>query len=520
MEPWRNDSGGAVVVAGAVFAASALLLFLTSNPVVALAPVALTLAAYAFVKVPLRWSLFALLTVLVTVEILPLRLPDEGQLWQSPLYPLYTLLFENLNKIIPIDALRFSAAEALFVVMSVLAVLREVAGERVDSTDRGPGTNVITLAVGVSFAAVLFLELWGIARGGDFRQSLWQARQLFWLPILTCLFGYCLRDERDAAIATVLLGAAACVKIGVGLYYMVTIAWPAHSAPPFITSHNDSVLFVVVMMAPIAAWAHAPSRRGFLLAAVGAGWMLLGIVLNGRRLAYVELSASLLLLYVLLRGRVKRSLTRLVLYSTPVMMLYIAAGRNHDRGFFRVAGMVASVVRQKDTSSESRDIENFNLLHTLKQSAVLGTGWGHEYIEVVKAYDISKSFPQYRFIAHNSVLWIWTIGGLVGSTLVWLPVVVGIFLARRAYAFARTPRDRTMALLCLSILTAYVTQAWGDMGMEALTCTLIAALALATAGKLAVATGAIPARVRFFGTGTAWRPSAVLGGAARPASAA
>jgi O-antigen ligase len=123
-------------------------------------------------------------------------------------------------------------------------------------------------------------------------------------------------------------------------------------------------------------------------------------------------------------------------------------------------------------------------------------GWGHEYTEVNRAYDITQYFAQYRFIAHNSILWLIAIGGIVGFTLLWMPLVVGIFLATRCYRFARDPAERTAAAAVLAVFVAYVVQAWGDMGTQGGGTTLLTACALAVTGKLARATGAWTPRVR------------------------
>ena len=101
----------------------------------------------------------------------------------------------------------------------------------------------------------------------------------------------------------------------------------------------------------------------------------------------------------------------------PLVVVYFAIAHFKTTGIFAPGASLLSVTKQKDGSSITRDIENFNLLVTLRQHPFVGSGWGHEYVELVKADDISKFFPQYRYIAHNSVLWLWSIGGLAGFTL-------------------------------------------------------------------------------------------------------
>ena len=104
------------------------------------------------------------------------------------------------------------------------------------------------------------------------------------------------------------------------------------------------------------------------------------------------------------------------------------------------------------------------------------------------------------------------------TLLVLLPVMLlalgaGIFFAIRAYRFAREADDRAAALCCMASVLIVLVQWWGDLGMGATQSKVFAALALAMAGKLAVATGAwpAPARRRRPGVETILGPQAVLG---------
>jgi len=51
----------------------------------------------------------------------------------------------------------------------------------------------------------------------------------------------------------------------------------------------------------------------------------------------------------------------------PLVAVYAAAGWNSTSGVFKPVAMVRSVSSQEDSSSKTRDIENFNLIQTLKQ---------------------------------------------------------------------------------------------------------------------------------------------------------
>ena len=88
---------------------------------------------------------------------------------------------------------------------------------------------------------------------------------------------------------------------------------------------------------------------------------------------------------------------------------------------FKPAKLVMSVLDQSDSSSLSRDVENENLIYTLSQSPLLPTGFGfdYQYSPNNPPVDLSGVFANFRLIAHNGVLWMWSWGGVIGFTLLW-----------------------------------------------------------------------------------------------------
>jgi hypothetical protein len=506
LPPSGRSGGGGVArstmahaIIAVVVLASGGVLVSTGSPVAAALPAALAVGAYLLARLPVRYPLLAFTGLWIVSDMLPRPLSASGGIWKSPFYGVSNFLGNNLDTVLGISALRFSGSEAVFVILLAVVGIRWLSGDPIDAEGRIPFPNFLGVVLAATFVTVLLLELRGIGAGGDFRQSLWQFRQVLWLPVLALLFAAGLRGSRDVVPLAVLLTVASVVKIAIGLYYLRRIAAPNGLDVDVMTCHEDSMTFVTTAMLWLAAWAHRPSWKRAGAAILIGGWALIGMAANERRLAYVSLGVSLALLFVMLRGPVRRAIVRALLYGLPLIVVYLAAGRHRNTGLFKPAALIMSVAQQKDESSKTRDVENFNLLQTLKQNKVVGAGWGHEYDEQVKADDISHLFAQYRFIAHNSVLWLLSIGGVIGFTLLWLPVVVGIFLARRGYLFARTPLERTAAFTALIVMVSFVNQAWGDMGTQGETCTVMMAWALAVAGKLAVETGAFPARVALWG---------------------
>jgi O-antigen ligase/polysaccharide polymerase Wzy-like membrane protein len=282
--------------------------------------------------------------------------------------------------------------------------------------------------------------------------------------------------------------------------------------PYYATTHADSILFACSISVIVALRVEERGRRRAALYLFALPLILAGVMVNNRRLAWVAIAWVIATYYVLAPWtRRKRALTRAVLLSLPLIAAYLAVGWTSSSTVFAPARLVASVVSSDvDGSTRWRDLENFNLVYTIAQHPVLGSGLGHEYIERVRLPDVSAAFPMFRYQPHNGVLALWAFGGGIGFTAHWLLFVAGIFFAARAYRYAVAPMDRAAALSCVAAIVIYMISAYGDTTLGSWPGVFIVGPAIALSGNLAVATGAWP-------TGGA---SAASGRSPRPASQA
>jgi hypothetical protein len=471
----------------------ALLIGVTQDPVTAAVPLILAVAVWAITKTRRWYLLLGLMFFYQFVGISPMQLPGSPYNWLPPLVPVYRFFVTQLP-------IHMSGLELCYMGLFALAGIRWLLGIRIDSEKREPGSRLLYIDMLAILFAIVFIEIRGISRGGaDVQQSLWQFHGLMWIPLLTMLLGSSMRSAREAAALAWVFTIAAMVKITWAAHLYWTVAKPFGLRPDAMTTHEDSVLFVMVLFIWISAAVHRPSKASLARLVFFGGYILWGLALNNRRIAYVGLGVGLFVFYLLLQGRLKRIATKTFVYAIPFVVVYLAIGKDKPRGIFKPAAMIMSVGKQEDASSKTRDIENYNLIQTLKPNMVFGTGWGHEYIEVVRAFDISTVFAQYRYIAHNSMLWLISIGGIVGFTLLWVPFSIAVFLGVRAYRFADNWFDRTAASSALSVLAIFVVQAWGDMGTQGMWSGQVISSALVVIAKLAYSTGAWPAGIKIFG---------------------
>lgn len=478
-----------IAIAGVV-AASLLAFAVTGGSLLAgTAPVAAAVFVWILARAPVHRLAHGLLLIAVVLDD-PRGNPAAG-LWKNPLYSTSRVLFDNLNNVVGIEALRFAAVEVLLAALLAVLLLRTMGR----SAHRVPAP--LALATTASTVCVLALWAYGLATGGDFKASLWQIRQLLWMGPITWVFHLSLRGKEDLGPLARILLAGAIVKSVEALWLYFVICRPLGVRPQYANTHADTVLYVVAVAILLAGILEARSLRAWVLGAGLLPLYSLAILINNRRLAFVSLAASIVLAYVLYpSNRIKMHLRSLAVAVTPLAALYLALGWRSSSTFFLPAAKLASLFSRADRSALTRDIENWNLVQTYKASPIFGHGFGHEYFEINKADSVKELFPLYLYIAHNSVLWQWTLGGVVGFTLLWMPFVLTTWFAIRAYRTATEGPIRAGALVCAAVVVAHQIQQYGDMGTQAWMGAFLFGTASAMAGKLAVETGGWPGRAR------------------------
>jgi len=441
------------------------LLVLAGTGLAPLAPLVAVAGLLVLWAAPMQRSALALLAVALVADN-PGERPFEGK-WTSPLGPLGDLLYLNLNRITGIEPLRVSLLEVVIGLLMLVVLLRKAQRDPIDDPlHLGALPNPVKYSFGVFFAAIVLLESYGLVTGGDFKNSLWQLRQLFWLPVLGVVFGNALKSASARVWLLRAVVGVAVVRSLVGLHYWLTIARPSGVVFEYTTTHSDSILTVTAILVTAMLAVAKPSRGHLLLNLLAQPLLVMALIANDRRIAFVSLAGGALPLLLLSPPDLQRVLRRLAIAAAPLAVVYLVVGWSASHPIFGPVQTVRSVVEQDDDSSKTRDIENYNLISTLKASPVIGSGFGHEYREVVQALRVDHIFAQYKYIAHNSVLWLLSIGGWIGFAAVWLIFPVTVLVALRAFAECADPIERTIAYGAIVSVLAFIVQAWGDMGLQ------------------------------------------------------
>jgi hypothetical protein len=383
-------------------------------------------------------------------------------------------------------------------------------------------------AIVISFASVAITFLWGWTRGGSPYNAYYQLWRFLVALLIGLLFLSVIRRSRDlkALGLTVLLAALVRGTLCIYFYWEV-VRGKIDPPPPYMTTHDDSLLFVAGLLIALS-WALARGTgTAWVAAALVSAHLLYAIVLNDRRLAWIELLLVVVLMFLAPGGRVRRRMTRSLLFAAPVLLVYTVVGWGRQGAVFEPLRALATTSGNEDASTLARQEEVRNLLYTMWTAGnpMLGTGWGVPYQKLTSVYaNFGPEWWQYAYLPHNSLLAVGVFGGWVGVCGIWLVVPVAAFLAMRGYRRATGNVEQAAAMAALCILPAYGVQCYGDIGFQSLTGGLILGAAMAVAGKVYAWTEAVPdgarkkAATASFRPVRGWREEEAPGAAVRGAS--
>ena len=357
--------------------------------------------------------------------------------------------------------------------------------------DRAPQRRVrgMEKTIKASIAALLVWFGWGMYQGGESYQVQFQLHSLVLSYVLAFAMAKILATPEDYfALGKVLFGASVYRSCTCIAFYISKVS-SGGKPPEVCTSHGDTVLFVAGLVSALAyllvRWGNIKRKTAILLG-VGIVLLVLAIQFNNRRLAWVSLTGSLILMYFFVpTGRFKKKVNRRLLMFSPVIILYVVIGTGRPERIFSPLSALASVKSDTDYSTKSRDAENMGLLVTLGQHPFMGTGWGHKYIEVDSTLSAGASgFVQYRYMPHNGVLALLAFTGFMGFAAIWMVFPMAAFCHTSAHRIGVKPAIRIAAIVGTAEVLIVMNQWWGDLGLTFQTPMLVMAGSFAGAIRL------------------------------------
>jgi hypothetical protein len=417
----------------------------------------------------MRWVLNVLFWLVMTIEV---QGGIFAGLWSTPLTPISTILFTPVAHVYPWDAM----------LLVVWGISFTIGGARVPAVGR---------SLKITIGALVATWLWGVLHAGTTYQAIFQLHS-FALSLFVATAVAAVYRTRADFVSLGRTIASACVYrslTAVGFWFFV--AKDLKEPPIAMTEHTDTVLFVIGMFLFIVNFFEKKTVLSGLLMVLGLAPIIGGIIVNNRRLAWLCVGVAFVLMYLLLpKGKQKKKINRILLLMSPAIAAYIAVGWGNPTGIFKPVGSISTMFGDhQDTSSMMRDIENYNLMVTLKSSPLMGIGWGAEYIEQLRAIDISQIFPQYRYMPHNSLLGVIAFTGMLGFAGIWQMVLVAVYFHTLVYRNTKVQAARVASMVALIGVLVIELQCWGDIGFNHPMVCCMLAIIVGSAARLPIMAG-------------------------------
>ncbi len=443
----------------------ALLLLNDGNFLVAMAPPLVVVVFVGIIKAPFRIAVAGFVFFAMLVEDVRAA-PFMGR-WRSPLHGIGRIFYDGLDKTLGLPGLKIYGVEFLYLFLLFILGLSWFWHKKRIKMPAAP----LVAAAAIAVATVIGLEFWGIARGGVVRFSVLQMRPLLFTGMAVLLFSFAFCTRRDTQLVLGIILAVGVIRAMVGFYYWRFVlvreegSYFALGGGSYITTHADTVLWVTGLIICLITLLIKPSRRAIWLNVTVSPILVMAIIVNNRRLAIISLVMGLGIFYLLTSPVVRRRLNRILAFTFPAILLYIAVAWNSGGAWAKPVRSIKSVIFAEDSSVDMRTIENYNLYVTTRHHPIMGQGFGHEYEEVSVAISITDALEAYLYLPHNSLMWLMGAGGLVGFTLYWMIFVVGAFLAVRVSRTSDHLIDQVGSLTAIITVNTFMIQAMGDSGI-------------------------------------------------------
>jgi hypothetical protein len=369
---------------------------------------------------------------------------------------------------------------------------------------KGAVARPITRSIQVSLATLLFAVVYGLAQGGTLKPIYTQAiAWAFCLVFTMTTMAVLATVEEFRLLENAIVWAGIWRSCTAVIFYLKVRGRDWTTMPPHMTTHEDTVLFVVALLILVSRAAELRTKRAVRILALATPLIVLAIQVNNRRLAWASLAGGLAVLYAMIppKAKVTRKVNSWLLRLSPVIVLYVAIGWGRPEKIFKPLQSFASMSGGDtvDNSTKARDNENASLIAMVKERPILGTGLGQEWIEIDARFTVPLTvFPMYHYCPHNNVLALLAFCGGLGFAGLWMVIPVSVYLNARTYRKAVDPAMRSVAAVGIVEVVTYLNQAYGDMGAMGVThvgpATILGA-GMAAAARLSIASGAWPGTV-------------------------
>jgi hypothetical protein len=359
--------------------------------------------------------------------------------------------------------LHISPADALLALMLGIYVAKMGMG----SVRPWPSSSMAK-AMYCVFAVVLYGVVIGRIHGGQLRFAMTEIRPYFYL-VTTFLLTSVLVTTRAAFRAALwAIVVAVGFKSAQALYLFLSVRRMA-VRPDAVLGHEEAMFFSLFFLLTLSLWLFDVPGTLRKTATWLVPVVLAGDLANTRRAAWLVLGVGLITLlavsYSVLPAR-RRVAGRILMSLLVVCSIYMPLYWNKSGGLAQPARAIHSAVSPspRDQSSDLYRIqEDENIWFNIRQSKVIGKGFGVPIDYALPIEDISDIDPLITYIPHNGVLYILMRMGILGAVAFWSMLGIAIVLACRL-ARAVDREFAAIGALTVAMLVAYAFEGHTDQG--------------------------------------------------------
>jgi hypothetical protein len=324
-------------------------------------------------------------------------------------------------------------------------------------------------------AFVVFGLAFGLGTGGNLNVALWEARPIFYLPVMLILVSNLITTRRHVSLLiwTALLAMVLLAIYG-DVYFFFTLKGSLEGVNE-ITEHAAAVRMNTLFVFILAVWLYKGSTiKRFVLPWL-APIALVAYFATQRRSAFLSLAIALVLIALILFKERRRLFWMIVPPLVVIFGLYVVIFWNSTSTLAMPAEAIKSIVAQNQASVEDqlsnmyRVIENVNTSFTIHRHPLTGVGFGNKFYIIVPLPDISF-FTWWEYITHNSIIWIWMkmgVGGFLSLLfLIGYSIMIGVrVLLRMPGGDLSAVALTAIIYIVMHFIYAYVDMSWDTQSM-------------------------------------------------------
>ncbi len=334
----------------------------------------------------------------------------------------------------------------------------------------------------IFMAFVVFGLVYGLGRGGNVNVGLWEARAIFYLPMMLVLVSNLFTKRAHIMIMMSMVVIALFIKGLVGVsFYFTTLRANRGIDPAVIMDHTAAIQMNSLFVFCLALWMYRGPLKARLFTLVLAMPVLFTFIMIQRRAAFLALLFALVGMALLLYKENRSSFWIVIPTAIIVFSLYLIAFWNASGSLGFAARAIKSQFAPQQASLRDqlsdnyRFIENYDIYYTIRRAPFTGVGFGQMFIMKIPLPDISF-FVWYQYITHNSIGWIWMKTGIGG--FVAMLFLIGLAIINGLGVLFRMPDGtmRAVVLTAVMYILMHFTYAYADMSWDSQSMVYIGAM--------------------------------------------